>query len=134
MAKKVKAKITQETFVKKEGTAKLPDVAGYALRWVNHHVRNKHGWGIWSPVLKDSELGKKIGDDITDMLHKFKNPNENSNYITQGTDCILAFAPKDVAEASREKNNQLAEDRMNQIDAEKVRRNVMISEVDGYKK
>jgi len=123
-------KITQVTHnVAEEYNTKNPDVIqvpGLVFRWVNHHYRTKRGWKIWTPVTRDSELGATVTEQLGVFADKYAGLNGTSNLFHQGEDSVLAYASVEAYRSLAESAQSMAENRINMIDAENVRRNVVI--------
>jgi hypothetical protein len=128
-------KITQVTHNVAEeattGSTASFNIPGLVFRWVNIRHRNSKGWGIWSPVLRDSEYGKIIAEQMG-YADRFAGMNANSNLFHEGSDGVLAFSTVEKHAEYCDKISKGAEERMNMIDAAQVRRNVIIPASSGF--
>lgn len=108
------------------------EIPGFAFRWVNPLRRARSGWGIWSPVTRDSELGQQVAEKLNNVVDKFNGLNADANLFYRGSDTILAYASQDAAEAHRDRLDDIAEQRIRSVDAAKLQRNVVIPGVGNY--
>jgi hypothetical protein len=113
------------------GQIKVP---GYGFRWCNVSQRYRHGWGIWTPVDRSSELGQQVVPQLRVGNDKFVGANAESSFIYQGTDSVLAYSTIEKINALKERNASKAEDRIRSVDAAELRRNVIIPASGGYAK
>jgi len=90
------------------------EIKGFAFRWVNADVRNQlQSWRFWSVVTRDSELGEKVAQGLSEGHAKFEGGNEG-NYFRRGQ-LVLAWADEEVAQAHRDSLNEKADDRLRQV-------------------
>jgi len=109
-------------------------VPGYGFRWCNLSQRYRHGWGIWTPLTRDSEIGQLVLPQLREGNDKFNGANAESNFVYQGTDSVLAYSTREKIDALKAHNAAKAEDRISSIDVAELRRNVIIPASGGFTK
>lgn len=109
-------------------------VPGYGFRWCNVSQRYRHGWGIWTPVTRDSEIGQQVVPQLRVGNDKFVGANAESSFIYQGSDSVLAYSTIEKINALKERNANKAEERIKSVDAAELRRNVIVPASGGYTK
>lgn len=125
MARRVKQIMDKEIVARAKGD--LPELPGQVFSWQNPYTNEKMGWRIWSPVLRDSDIGLKVAEQLGDTFDKFKGLNEETNYFMKGRDCMLAFTSKERYDEAQAEKQERADAQLRQIDdAAELRRNVMI--------
>jgi hypothetical protein len=107
-------------------------VPGYVFRWVNLAQRHRKGWGIWTPVTRNSEIGQQVLPQLGYINDKFMGANAEANLIYQSAELVLSYTTVEKNEALKEHNATKAENRIRSVDAAELRRNVIVPASGGY--
>jgi len=102
------------------------NVPGYVFRWVNLGYRYSKGWKIWTPVLRDSEIGRSVVEQLGPGNDRYNGKDADSNMIYQGSDMVLAYATVEQNEAMKEHKDRIARERIEMIDGTMQRRSVVV--------
>ena len=90
---------------------------GYVFKWCNAPARERKGWGIWSPLPRDGELGKDVAKDFESMVSgRFASINADSNYFFRSATSVLAFAKKADAEKVTKARKKAADEQLAMVD------------------
>ena len=94
MAKRVTQTFDQEAIDQWRDKLEIP---GLVFRWVNPSSRERKGWGIWTPVTKDSEVGAEVEKQMSRTLDVFSGLDTDSNFFMRGRDSMLAYTTEERA-------------------------------------
>lgn len=85
-------------------------VAGWVFGWQNIDLNKKVGWGIYRPVLRDSELGEEIARQLGLNLAPERGMDIDNNYFHFGSDLVLGYT-SEVLYAKKQADAEKAADR-----------------------
>ena len=108
------------------------NIPGLEFRWVDYETRQKTGWGIWSPVQRNSDIGEKVAKEMGAAADRFSGLNLDSSLFYQGEGTVLAYTTVERANARRKFQAEKTKKFADMIDAAKIRRNVVIPASEGY--
>jgi hypothetical protein len=110
-------------------------VPGYVFRWLNLEQRYKgRNMEIWQVVLRDSEIGAAVVEQLGPGNDKYGGRDGDSNMIYNGSDCVLGYATVEQNAALKAHKDKLAKDRIDMIDGDLLRRSVVVPGSGGYLK
>ena len=93
----------------------LPEVDGITFRWVNADQRNKRGWGIWSPVKSETELGETVLAHLKESPSFEANPSLVDGTLFRKGDNTLAWAETAMTKELRKHLGRKAQGQLSSI-------------------